>query len=1832
MADTQYALASRANLQAHVQAHMGYAASAYLSAPATCEALSAAQDLQLFEHQKLVARLVSDSSPLRGLLLYHGLGAGKTCAAIRAGVAFPASYRIIVLLPASLESNFRGEVSKCGAAGEGRFAFYHYNGLSLAATNALLAAVQGQKTVLIIDEVHNFISRVVNRPQSMCARIHAALCTSPLCKVLALSGTPFINHPREIAFLANMVKGHDEVTRLGIRVATQVPQDRVFRLLARAPNVDYVDTVDFNRGVIRLRMMPKGFLRQQASDSGGAAPGEVLAVHSPALRQKADARLAPALARIGVVVQETSSAHVPLLPQDPDAFHELFLAGAGDDANAPLTNVALLRHRLHGLASHFSYQDRGLFPAVSEDREVPCVMSAYQYSRYREARVQEIEREKEAGRRAALDALDVGGQNYKAFSRMACDFVFPGGRKRPYPSTVADMRRVEAEELDGGPEEQQQPPGRLSKGGAAAASAKTKSRSPGGKQQQTYAAAIQAAVDAVVRDAPVVLKSDLATNSCKYAAAVQEVASSPGPCLVYSQFRKVEGLRMFGEALRANGFVELRVRLGKEPALQLVGGGGEDAPSKPRFIVFMGDGLGPQEMAALLDLFNGAFDRLPEPLRQQAQALASAAGAPADSLLNLRGELVKALLITQSGAEGISLRNVRQVHILEPYWNSIRTDQVIGRAVRTCSHAALPPSERDVRIFRYYATLPRRSAANRSDLPYEYDGGLSADELVMQVAQRKTRVMRALLAILRETAVDCLVNAPLHRDTVPHCFGQTDGGSSAPLPTQNLYGFDIRLDELHIVEPSGNSSGSGSTPRGKMDFQRVLVRGVPYMMAVATGDLYDLRLFQSNVLRHRGRLGRGGPVGPAAGPVCSRVLPHPYSCFDRTDLQVLVGAWNARHPDDRIQIPEGTAPTSHKQLFAALQDKLAAQCLDERCVLDATGTTSQLRHLLKPSKSPRQGTCKSELLGAMSTFLWLHPAAAGRYWFAGVFPINFQERVDGVCVGDFLCTFSLGALQRSGKAGTCFILNTDRYGRPGKHWVALWCDIDPASPNFGLYYYDSNGVQDRRRHLPAPVRSFAAKMEREAASLGLSGFAFRCNRVSHQRTDGPCGMFCVAFLVSALLGHPILEYVAHPGVTDGMVMALERAAFAAAGVSDAAVLKAYLVEREHVPEHRLDILPIPRILDVVRQRHQGVPDARERDLACLRDSKDVCLQILASRLEHMPLPVVQPKDAQSLQSRYEQALSERQADGYPLGRPSTAPMVTAPPTVAQQRGNFESAFAIRTGLACPEPAPLAPAPSAAAAAAPLLHPHPHTVLLSSHDRDVRVDPQPFDFTVGLGDLAQGAERYAICHNCPIDVNTKGFYFAGDTNSAGFEYNNRHFPPFSAADPCVPCDALQIHQFGHRLPASYSLQDVVVRMGGGCSPPPYLLATITTPRSPPVMEVLRIAAQAQPLGAACVYVPMSHGSKLVINPPCRVALRCLNTRLPCDARAHLVTCPPGENPAIPERPAMLQEFLVAAGPEPLSAEQRSLAAQLLACNRVLPADFQRALAAFSGNRTMLVALDADTEVVLTVDLFGSNSVDAHRYMNYEWVCVCGHVLTGYQAYSYAGIDQARSNWTPIFTPSESCLSRSAQRILSETEQQLKEALGSDSSTFVDFIMESTAATLVRSSQGHAGRRVAKRTLVENIAEQSPETIHKMRTEGNIAASEIRAAKAKKARLLGTNVNGMTASETEESLLKDVRCYAQAVAQHRGLDRVPVMCAFVRRAKAFISRLPIATLQNHMAMPKRCALVCLAAADHAPGSELPSSMAVIIASVCRHFKARSNCNKKEVQQYVDTYNQI
>jgi superfamily II DNA or RNA helicase len=64
------------------------------------------------------------------------------------------------------------------------------------------------------------------------------------------------------------------------------------------------------------------------------------------------------------------------------------------------------------------------------------------------------------------------------------------------------------------------------------------------------------------------------------------------------------------------------------------------------------------------------------------------------------------LIITRAGGEGISLKGVQNVVVLDPTWNYASIYQVIGRAIRYNSHVHLPEEMRHVNIYLMIARPP----------------------------------------------------------------------------------------------------------------------------------------------------------------------------------------------------------------------------------------------------------------------------------------------------------------------------------------------------------------------------------------------------------------------------------------------------------------------------------------------------------------------------------------------------------------------------------------------------------------------------------------------------------------------------------------------------------------------------------------------------------------------------------------------------------------------------------------------------------------------------------------------------------------------------------------------------------------------------------------------------------------------------------------------------------------------------------------------------------------------------------------------------------------------
>lgn len=116
---------------------------------------------------------------------------------------------------------------------------------------------------------------------------------------------------------------------------------------------------------------------------------------------------------------------------------------------------------------------------------------------------------------------------------------------------------------------------------------------------------------------------------------------------------------------------------------------------------------------------------------------------------NIRGAVIKVLIITSAGAEGLDLKYGRRVHILEPFWNEARTEQVIARIVRYKSHIDLPPAERVVQPYIYL-----------SDYPVNYTRKIvepTTDVSIYENAIRTKKLINEFVDMLIEVSVDCEV-------------------------------------------------------------------------------------------------------------------------------------------------------------------------------------------------------------------------------------------------------------------------------------------------------------------------------------------------------------------------------------------------------------------------------------------------------------------------------------------------------------------------------------------------------------------------------------------------------------------------------------------------------------------------------------------------------------------------------------------------------------------------------------------------------------------------------------------------------------------------------------------------------------------------------------------------------------------------------------------------------------------------------------------------------------------------------------------------------------------
>jgi superfamily II DNA or RNA helicase len=195
------------------------------------------------------------------------------------------------------------------------------------------------------------------------------------------------------------------------------------------------------------------------------------------------------------------------------------------------------------------------------------------------------------------------------------------------------------------------------------------------------------------------LKFDnLKEYSIKFYKILKRIYKSFGTSFVYSNFKGYGGIKSFSKVLDYYGFKNY-ANHGEGPK---------------RYAIWTGE-----EKSELKDEIKAVFNQ--------------------ES--NYNGSKIKILLLSPSAKEGISFKRIQQAHIMEPYWNISRLEQIIGRAVRYCSHKDMPIEKRTVKVYIYIATHPNEK--------------LTVDQYIKKLALQKDKLIDQFTLAMKESAIDC---------------------------------------------------------------------------------------------------------------------------------------------------------------------------------------------------------------------------------------------------------------------------------------------------------------------------------------------------------------------------------------------------------------------------------------------------------------------------------------------------------------------------------------------------------------------------------------------------------------------------------------------------------------------------------------------------------------------------------------------------------------------------------------------------------------------------------------------------------------------------------------------------------------------------------------------------------------------------------------------------------------------------------------------------------------------------------------------------------------------
>ncbi len=582
---------------------------------------------KLREYQIFLSKYLDYNSPYKDILIYHGLGSGKTASTINLYNSLYNSnpgWNVFILLPATLKAGWLREMEKWLQSEDKEFRKNNVKFISYNAPNAdksfmdaVKTADSSKKNMYIIEEAHIFIGNVYSnissgsgkRAQTIYDYIIQDKKENDGVRTILLTATPSVNKPYELALLFNLLR-----------------------------------------------------------------PG--------------------------------------IFPKSEAQFNQYYVStsGSGFEMLNPLRKNNFQR-RILGLVSYYIGATPDYF-ARKTLSYVDVPMSKYQDEIYEYFMQLED----------AISRKSKSAQTYMSYTRQSCNFVFPAmaqglnGENRPRPRNFKLSDKIDKGDLEMDKNDESYYDVNLyieqvEKFMSTFDSYLTTRMMNDKDKKYTI-------VDDVKKIREIynynlfeynekekqksTLFDALYASSPKFMSIIMNILRSAGPVLVYSNYVLMEGLQIFKVYLKYFGF-----------------SGFKDLNSGTdgfRYIEYHG-GIDKEERFKNVEQYN---------VKE-----------------NINGKIVKIIMISPAGAEGLSLFNTRQVHIVEPYWHEVRIKQMIGRAIRLCSHRLLPKAERHVEVFRYKSV---RITPNKK---------ITTDQLIESIARSKEGLLQSFEDAIKEASIDC---------------------------------------------------------------------------------------------------------------------------------------------------------------------------------------------------------------------------------------------------------------------------------------------------------------------------------------------------------------------------------------------------------------------------------------------------------------------------------------------------------------------------------------------------------------------------------------------------------------------------------------------------------------------------------------------------------------------------------------------------------------------------------------------------------------------------------------------------------------------------------------------------------------------------------------------------------------------------------------------------------------------------------------------------------------------------------------------------------------------